>query len=132
MSSPFVDPPATSGIRWEDHLGHLLLIEPKGVEPEVPTAFGGKEAVHADITIIDAPNGPEVYADAFIFPSVLKAQTRGMVGKMVLGRLTQGVSKPGQKPPWRLQEADAEDKKQALEYVESRRNNHPLNDPPPF
>lgn len=120
MSNPFANPATPSGIQWDDHNGRLLLIEPKDVEKDVATSFGEKDAVRADVTVIDAPDEPEVYGDALIFPGVLISQTRSLIGQKVLGRLSQGVAKSGQKPPWRLDEATDDDVKIGSKYLESR------------
>lgn len=124
--NPFSQPAQAAGIKWEDLQGRLLLIEPKAVETGIQTAFGEKEAVRADVTVIDAPDAPEVYPDALIFPGVLISQTRSLIGKMVLGRLGQGVGKPGQKPPWRLDEATEADIAIGKRYVESRKPKNPF------
>lgn len=119
--NPFSSPAVASGINWEECLGQLLLIEPKSVETGISTSFGEKEAVRADITVIDAPDAPRVFADALIFPGVLISQTRSLIGEKVLGRLVQGQAKPGQKPPWRLQDADEEDINTGVRYLDSRK-----------
>lgn len=120
MSNPFSRPAPASGIQWEDHTGRLLLIEPKEFERDIATAFGPKDAVRADITVIDAPGGPQEFPDALIFPGVLISQTRPLVGEKVLGRLGQGVAKPGQKPPWRLDDPTDDDVTAGSRYLESR------------
>lgn len=121
MSNPFSNPAQASGISWDDCLGRLLLIEPKDVEKDIQTAFGLKDAVRADITVIDAPDAPEEYLDALIFPGVLISQTRPLIGEQVLGRLAQGEAKPGQKPPWKLLEATEDDIAIGLTYLDSRK-----------
>lgn len=98
----FEKPASATGIQWADYKGRLLLIEPHSVEASIPTSLGDKEAVRADITIIDGASGVEEFRDVLIFPRVLIGQTRSMVGKKVLGRLGQGQAKPGQSAPWRL------------------------------
>lgn len=120
MSDPFANPATPSGIQWDDHKGRLLLIEPKAVEFGIQTAFGEKDAIRADVTIIDAPDAPEVYDDALIFPGVLISQTRSLIGEKVLGRLSQGAAKSGQKPPWRLDEATDADRDIGVKYLDSR------------
>lgn len=131
----FERPASASGITWEEHKGQLLLIEPKSVETGVSTTFGEKDAVRADITVIDAPNGAIEYHDALIFPGVLIGQTRSMVGKKVLGRLGQGAAKPGQKPPWRLDDPTDADIQTATAWVTKRETQQiqaPQEANPPF
>lgn len=120
MSSPFAAPAQASGIQWKDFLGNLLLIEPKAFEQGISTSNGIKDAVRADVTVIDADEAPEVYADTLIFPGVLISQTRSLVGEKVLGRLSQGVAKSGQNPPWRLEDATEDDITLGTRYLESR------------
>lgn len=127
-SNPFRSPTAASGIQWESHVGHLLLIEPKSVDTGISTTFGEKDAVRADITVIDAPDLPEVFEDALIFPTVLISQTRSLIGEKVLGRLGQGQAKSGQKPPWRLVDATEDEIEIGVRYLDSRkpRSNNPF------
>jgi len=119
-SSPFAAPAQASGISWEDHKGRLLLIEPKELEKDIETTFGTKDAVRADVTVIDADDAPEVYTDALIFPGVLISQTRSLLGEKVLGRLGQGQAKSGQKPPWRLEDPTEADQAIGVKYLDSR------------
>lgn len=121
MSNPFSNPAAASGIQWEDHLGRLLLIEPKEFERDIKTQYGDKDAVRSDITVIDAPEAPAEYPDALIFPGVLISQTRPLIGERVLGRLGQGVAKPGQKPPWRIDDPTDADIEIGVRYLDTRK-----------
>lgn len=125
-NNPFRNPATASGIQWEDHIGRLLLIEPTALETGINTNFGEKDAVRADITVIDAPSKPEEYPDALIFPSVLISQTRSLIGEKVLGRLAQGVAKPGQKPPWRIEDATDADVELGIRYLDSRKPANPF------
>jgi hypothetical protein len=94
--------PGTGGDRldYETVNGALLLFTVHGVKSGIPTAFGDKDAVEADVAVLDGPHKGDVYNDCLVFPLVLQGQLRGL--DVVLGRLGQGVPKPGQKPPWRL------------------------------
>lgn len=121
MGNPFSRPAPTSGIQWEDHLGKLLLIEPKSFEREIQTQYGTKEAVRADITVVDAADGPTEFPEALIFPGVLISQTRPLIGEKVLGRLGQGVAKPGQKPPWVIQDPTEADITLGTQHIDSRK-----------
>lgn len=121
MGNPFSRPAAALGIQWENHLGRLLLIEPKEFERDIQTMYGPKDAVRADITVLDAPDGPDEYPDALIFPGALISQTRSLIGEKVLGRLTQGKPKVGQKPPWLIADPTDEDITIGTKYLDSRK-----------
>lgn len=98
----FASPAASAGFVWEDHKGALLIVEPTRLEEKVPTTFGEKDAIRASITVVDGPGAGEVYPDSLVFPMVLIGQLRPNLGRKVLGRVGQGVAKPGQKAPWKL------------------------------
>jgi hypothetical protein len=118
--SMFERPASATGIQWADHKGRLLLVEPKAYETGINTSLGEKDAVRADVTIVDAPSGPQEYRDTLIFPRALIGQTRGMIGKKVLGRLGQGQAKPGQSAPWRLDDPTDADIAAGTAYVQQR------------
>lgn len=120
--NPFAPPATATGIKWEDHKGDLLLVEPKAYETEITTAYGPSDAVRADVTVV-AKDGTatETFNDVLIFPKVLVSQTKSLVGQMILARLIQGAAKPGQSPPWMLDEANAADTKVGLKFLESRK-----------
>lgn len=134
--NPFERPASATGIQWAEHKGRLLLVEPKAYETGIVTSLGEKDAVRADVTIIDAPGKPEEYVDTLIFPRALIGQTRAMVGKKVLGRLGQGQAKPGQNAPWRLDDPTADDIETGKKYLAAREAANPFAAPaqakPPF
>lgn len=115
----FATPAASSGFTFEDHAGALLIVEVLGVEEEIPTTFGDKPAVRANVTVVDGDHQGDVYTDTLIFPRVLIGQLRSNVGQQVLGRLGQGNAKPGQKPPWRLEDPTPADLAAAEKYVQT-------------
>ena len=115
----FATPAASSGFTFEDHSGALLIVEVLAVETDIPTTFGDKDAVRANITVVDGDHQGDVYSDTLIFPRVLIGQLRSNEGQQVLGRLSQGNAKPGQKPPWRLEDPTPADVALAEKYVES-------------
>jgi len=102
IEDEFAAPASAAGFQWEDHKGALLIVEPTSVETGIPTSFGDKDAVRATITVVDGTDAGEVYSDTLIFPRALIGQLKSNVGKKVLGRVSQGNAKPGQKPPWLL------------------------------
>lgn len=105
------------GIKWENHKGALLLVEPLSLEPGVKTAFGDADAVKANVHVIDGAGSGEAYDETLIFPKLLVSQTKNQIGQKILGRLGQGTAKPGQSAPWLLQEATADDIAKAEAWV---------------
>lgn len=104
MEDVFDNPGVSAGIKWEDYSGRLMLITPHSSEKDVNTAIGVKDAIRADITVLDGPGSPEEIPDVLVFPRVLQGQLRSNVGtgRKCLGRLGQGEKRPGQNPPWKL------------------------------
>lgn len=112
--SQFATPAAPSGgLDYNEINRSLLLVQVITVEDHVPTVHtkpGEKSpAVRGNVTVLDGAKAGESYEDTLIFPKVLQSQLRGRVGQLVLGRLTQGMAKPGQSAPWQLAEATPED-----------------------
>lgn len=129
------DDPGGDNVEWADHLGKLLLIWPLSQE-EVKTAdYGDKDAIRADMVVLDGPDGSEELPDILVFPLVLQGQLRkGLrTGNPVLGRLGQGEAKldsrgkEKQKPPWKLFPASDEDKAMAARYVKDKPKPKPDN-----
>lgn len=117
-SNPFSSPaPATGGLDLKSLLGALLIVEPLSVEDGVQTVHGPATAVRATVHVVDGPNANEVHEDVLIFPKVLVGQLRTRLNQRVLGRLGQGLARPGQSAPWILQEAEAADIAAGTEYL---------------
>lgn len=115
---PFTTPSAPGGgIKWEDHKDALLLVEPLSFESQVQTSFGPADAVKANVTVIDGAGAGEFYESTLIFPKLLVSQTSREINNKILGRLGQGSAKPGQSPPWLLNEASADDIAKAEKWV---------------
>lgn len=129
MTSPFAAPGTTSGIDYKALNGRLLLIRPKSVETDVKTSLGDKDAVRADVIVLDGPEVGEEHSDTLVFPRVLIGQLRSKIGEQVLGRLGQGVAKPGQNAPWLLAEATPADVKVGTQYLAGALSSA---DEPPF
>lgn len=109
--------PPSGGITWADHQGKLLVIEPLSFEQGIQTSFGSTDAVRANVHVLTGPGESEDYDDTLIFPKVLVGQTRGQIGKKVVGRLTAGTAKPGQSAPHMLAEASEDDLSKASEWL---------------
>lgn len=120
---PFDAPGAASNVEWEAYLGKLLLIWPISKEEDVKTKdYGDKDAIRADLVVLDGNDGPEEFFDILIFPLVLQGQLRRNVGKgrPNLGRLGQGEAVGKQKPPWKLFVASEKDEQMARDYLNKR------------
>lgn len=116
--SPYAAPAAPGGgVDWQNLKGSLLLIKPLGVETDIPTVHGAATAVRATITVLDGADAGTVNDDVLVFPRVMQGQIKSRIGQLVLGRLTQGVAKPGQTAPWQLAEATQADIAVADEYM---------------
>lgn len=121
------DPASPSSIDYAALKGSLLMFKVLGIEEDVPTSYsrpGEKNpVVRANLTILDGDQQGAVLDDTLVFPKVLQGQLRSRVGQIVLGRLGQGVAKPGQSPPWKLEPATEPEKAKAEEYL--RRSSAP-------
>lgn len=110
--------PAEGGDGWspKDSANHLLVIEPESLETGIVTSFGEKDAIRGTVHDIDAG---ETYSDTLIFPRVLIGSLKSRLGEKVLARLGTGQAKPGQAPPWILEDAsgDATAVKAATDYL---------------
>lgn len=120
--SRYAAPAAPSGgLNYAELEGVLLLVQVLGVEEHVPTVHtqpGQKTpAVRATVSVLDGPQANTQHEDTLIFPKVLQSQLRGRVGELVLGRLTKGLAKPGQNPPWMLAAAEEKDVQVADDFM---------------
>lgn len=113
----FAAPASSTGIKWEDLKGSLLLFDVHSVETGIKTTFGETDAVRADVTVLDGDAAGDTYNDTLVFPKVLQSQLRPNVEKKVLGRLGQGTAKPGQSAPWMLNDATDTDKATARAHL---------------
>jgi hypothetical protein len=116
----FADPASATGLDLKTLHGCLLLVEPHEVATGIPTVHGPSDAVRADVTVLDGDTAGAVATDTLIFPKVLISQLRSRLGRMVLGRLGQGVAKPGQSAPWTLNAATDADRAAADAYLAQR------------
>lgn len=122
-NDPFSGPAEGGRFNAETNKGKLLLITPKSYEEGIETTFGTKDAVKADIVVIDEdnPSASEKIEDGLLFGGVLQGQTRPRIGKgLVLGRLGQGEAKKGQNPPWKLSDPTDDEKAKARAYLASQ------------
>ncbi|WP_052313654.1 hypothetical protein [Nocardia thailandica] len=119
MSDMFDNPGSATGLDFSSIEGRLLLIKPLALETGINTSLGEKDAVRADITVLDGPDSPEEHRDILIFPKVLQGQVKANIGtgRMNLGRLGKGTAKPGQQAPWKLGDPTDADKDAARAHL---------------
>lgn len=126
MTDPFDSPGSASQVEWENYLGKLLLITPVSKEIGVKTKdYGEKDAIRADMVVLDAPDGPEELPDILVFPLVLQGQLRRNIGKdrPVIGRLGKDKDEVDSKGrvtrqgAWKLLEAADADKEKTRKYL---------------
>jgi len=133
MTDQFTDPGSTDKLTLPDLLGSLLLFTVDSVEHAIPTTFGESDAVRCTVVALDGDLAGTEWPDTLVFPRVLQGQLRGQAGGgRVLGRLSQGVAKPGQSPPWKLEPASDADKDVARTYLAQAPAPAPVDDGDPF
>lgn len=99
--------------------GSLLYITVKGLKKDITTDFGTTDAIEADVAVLDGDLKATTYDDTLIFPKVLVGQLAKSVGAddpVVVGRLGQGLAKPGKSAPWLLNEPTEADLAVATKY----------------
>jgi len=122
MSDPNqIDDPAqpSGGVDWGSLQNRLLLFDVIDIEKEINTVHGVKDAVRADLAVLDGPEAGKRYDNTLVFPGVLISQLKSKTGKKVLGRLGTGEKKQGQNAPWKLLTATDTDKATAQRYLAS-------------
>lgn len=122
MADDLFSNPGEGGPKITEFEGKLLLITPKEHKTEVPTAYGDKDCIVADVVVIDADDEPEKFGDMFIFQGRLIGQTKAKVGKgMVLGRLGKKESTTkGHNAAWNLDDPTDADKTAARAYLDAQ------------
>lgn len=115
MTTPFADPSAPGGdkLPLPELNNALLVIEVTEALRNVSTAFGDSDPVRCTVHAVDGVHANKTFDDTLIFPKVLASQLRDKVGQVVVGRLGQGVAKPGQSAPWTLNSVTVADKEAA-------------------
>ena len=119
---PFNQPRPAKGekeFEWNDHIGQLVLIEPKGVSTGIQTDYGLADAVEGDVAFIDAPGGPMEFENTRIFPKVLVSQCKDSIGSMVLGRIAAYQPRTT-RPTVQLMESTPQDQQMAMAYLNER------------
>lgn len=118
---PFnISKPSPGGGKWDKdaHLDHLhLFIANGGFHAEdVETSFGTSPAVKVDHVVCVGCR--EVIDDLLVFGAALAPRLDGADAGVVVGRLGQGLAKPGRSAPWTLDDPADDDLATAEKFLE--------------
>jgi hypothetical protein len=115
----FQQPSQGDRLDMKDVYGSLVLIWVREYREGITTPFGEKDAVACDVHVLDGGKGGEKFENTLIFGGALIGSLRSAVGgDPVLGRIGQGVSKPGQNAPWIIQPFTDADAALATGYIQ--------------
>jgi hypothetical protein len=115
----FQQPSQGDQVKVAELLGSLVLIWAREYREDIQTTFGPSDAIAADVHVLDGPKGGEKFENTLIFQRALIGSLRSAIGgDPVLGRIGQGVGKPGQSPPFILQPYNQADAAVATGYIQ--------------
>ena len=99
----FTAPASSSeGVKVADLNGHLLIVTPIEYKTGINTVNGIAEAI--EVSIVDLDTNEEHHSVLW-FNVALRNALKPLIGNKVLGRIGQGVAKPGKNAPWILLDA---------------------------
>lgn len=118
---PFkISKPSPGGGQWDKqfHLDHLhVFIANGGFSAEdVETSFGTSGAIKCDHIVCVGCR--EVIDDQLVFGAALVPRLDGAESNIVVGRLGQGLAKPGRSAPWVLDDPTDDDLATAERFLE--------------
>lgn len=117
----FSQPSQGDKFNVSEHIGSLCLFFVHDVRQDINTGYGSKEAVACDVHVLDGPGAGEIAQDTLLFQGALIGSLRSAAGgDPVLGRIGQGLAKPGQNAPYILSEYTAQDAALAEKYLTER------------
>jgi hypothetical protein len=111
---------AGSYVAIKELLGELVLFTPTEYVEEVPTDFGTKDAVLANLVVLS--QGAAEYDDQMIFQGSLIGQLKRKIpgGRKLLGVIAKGEAKKGQNAPYILTAPTDDQKQMARDYLAGR------------
>jgi len=92
-------------------------VTPLEFKESITTAFGESSAIAVDLVDLDTT---EEFNDVLFFGRGLIANLKSNIGAQVLGRMAQGIARPGQSAPWVLEAATDADTQKAIAYVQAK------------
>jgi hypothetical protein len=114
----FQQPSQGDQVKVAELVGCLTLIWAREYRENIPTAFGETDAVAVDMHVLDGAKGGEKFENTLLFQRALIGSLKPAIGgEPVLGRIGQGVGKPGQSPPYILLPYTEQDAALATGYI---------------
>jgi hypothetical protein len=98
----FSAPVVNEGVKVADFNGHLLIVTPVEYKTGINTVNGIAEAIEVNVVDLDTN---EEHLSLLWFNVALRNGLKPLIGKTVLGKIAQGVAKPGKNAPWILLDA---------------------------
>jgi len=115
----FQQPSQGDQVKVAELVGSLVLVWVRELREDVATTFGPSDAIACDIHVLDGAKGGEKFENTLVFQKALIGSLRGAIGgEPVLGRITQGVAKPGQSAPYILSPFNDQDAALATGYIQ--------------
>lgn len=115
-----ISKPSPGGGKWDKdaHLDHLHLFVANGGfhAEDVETSFGTSPAVKVDHVV--CVKCGDVVDDLLVFGAALAPRLDGAEAGVVVGRLGQGLAKPGRSAPWTLDDPTDDDLATAERFLE--------------
>lgn len=121
MSKFHLSAPSASsgGDRWskDEHLDHLTLFVGPFETREIESAYGPATPTHCEsIACVECR---EAWQDALVFGAAIAPRLVGDPdAEIVVGRLGQGLAKPGRSAPWTLDDPTEADLQAAEQFLE--------------
>jgi hypothetical protein len=127
MTAPFDRPDSGGGDQFvnAEHVGALLVIQPKEAVRGMETSIGVADVIVADVFVIGPANGgsiTEEFHDTYLFGKVLQGQLKRKIGRTVLGVLQgePGVNRGGKSVPYTLGDPSPQQEQAAIRAMSSR------------
>ena len=109
-------PAASFEFGLADHVGCLAFFVIGGLERDVSTSFGDRDAVRCSIVLLDGPEAGREFEDILIFNSRVVNRLRNVAGSTRLHRLVYAEAKGGNNKPVDLVDATEADNQIAMSW----------------
>lgn len=118
MSYPWegTAPPASFEFGLADHVGSLAFFVIGGLERDVSTSFGDRDAIRCSLVLLDGPEGGKEFEDILLFNSRIVSRFRNVAGTIRLHRITYAEAKGGNNKPVEIVDATEADNQLAASW----------------